>query len=79
MKRKLLMSTVELARAARVPLSSLQFWINSGKIAAPPVRLIGGKAVRHWTEADVERIRKMKGALKRGPKGPRKRARRAKI
>jgi excisionase family DNA binding protein len=66
MSRKLY-TTVQVAKAANVPRATLQFWIASGKISAPRVRLIGGRAVRHWTEADVERIRKLKGTLKSGP------------
>jgi hypothetical protein len=43
-------------------------WIKSEKIKAPKLRLIGGKAVRLWTKADIERARKFKGSLKRGPR-----------
>jgi DNA-binding transcriptional MerR regulator len=65
-------TTVEIAREANVPRATLQFWISSGKIAAPKVRLVGGKAVRLWTEADIERVRKLKGSLKSGPKASKK-------
>jgi excisionase family DNA binding protein len=65
-------TTVQVAKAANVPRATLQFWIASGKISAPRVRLIGGKAVRLWTEADVERVRKLKGTLRSGPKANKK-------
>ena len=61
-------TTVQVAKAANVPRATLQFWIASRKISAPRVRLIGGKAVRLWSEADIERLRKLKGTMKRGPK-----------
>jgi DNA-binding transcriptional MerR regulator len=65
-------TTVQVAKVANVPRATLQFWIASRKISAPRVQLIGGKAVRHWTEADVERVRKLKGTLKPGPKSKKK-------
>lgn len=60
-------TTVEVAKKADVPRATLQFWIASGKISAPPVRLVDGKAVRLWSDADLWRIRKLKGTLKPGP------------
>jgi hypothetical protein len=68
-KRKLY-STVEAARAARVPLATLQHWIKTRAIHAPAVRLVGGRAVRHWRDAQIWRIRELKGTLRPGPKGP---------
>lgn len=65
-------TTVEVAKEANVPRATLQFWIASGKISAPKVELVNGKAVRFWSDADLERIRKLKGTLKPGP-DPRKR------
>jgi excisionase family DNA binding protein len=62
-----LLSTVELARQAGVPRATLQYWIKEGKIAAPKIRLRNGVAVRLWTTADVEKARKLKGTLERGP------------
>jgi DNA-binding transcriptional MerR regulator len=64
-------TTVEVAREANVPRATLQFWIASGKISAPEVKLVDGKAVRFWSDADLGRIRKLKGTLKPGP-DPRK-------
>jgi DNA-binding transcriptional MerR regulator len=62
-----LFSTVELAKEAKVPRATLQYWIKEGKIAAPKTKLRNGVAVRLWTAADVEKARKLKGTLKRGP------------
>jgi hypothetical protein len=65
-------TTVEIAREADVPRATLQFWIASGKISAPAVQLVDGRAVRFWRDADLGRVKKLKGTLKPGP-NPRKR------
>jgi excisionase family DNA binding protein len=62
-----LLSTVEVAAAVGVPRATLQYWIKTGKIAAPKTKLRGGVAVRLWTGAQVEKARKLKGSLKPGP------------
>jgi excisionase family DNA binding protein len=62
-----LLSTVEVANEVGVPRATLQYWIKEGKIAAPKTRLRNGVAVRLWATADVEKARKLKGTLKRGP------------
>lgn len=62
-----LLSTVEVSKEVEVPRATLQYWIKEGKISAPKTRLRNGVAVRLWTPADVERARKLKGALPRGP------------
>jgi DNA-binding transcriptional MerR regulator len=61
-------TTVEVAREAKVPRATLQYWIASRRISAPAVQIVEGKAMRQWTAADVERVRKLKGTLKKGPK-----------
>jgi DNA-binding transcriptional MerR regulator len=75
MSRKLY-STVEVAKAAGVVRATVQHWIKTGKISAPAVRLVGGRAARLWTLAQTERVRRLKGTLKPGPKktGSRKKA-----
>ncbi len=67
MSRKLY-TTVEVARAAGVLRPTLQNWIKTGKIAAPPVRLRAGRAVRLWTEAQMKLIRSLKGTFPSAPK-----------
>jgi excisionase family DNA binding protein len=62
-----LLSTVEVANEVGIPRATLQYWIKEGKIAAPKTRLRNGVAVRLWAAADVEKARKLKGALRRGP------------
>ena len=62
-----LLSTVEVADALSVPRATLQYWIKEGKLSAPRTRLRNGVAVRLWAAADVEKARKLRGTLKRGP------------
>jgi excisionase family DNA binding protein len=59
-------TTSEAARQIGVSRQTLQTWIAAGEINAP--KLIGeGKAtLRLWTKADIEKIRKFKGALRPG-------------
>jgi DNA-binding transcriptional MerR regulator len=61
-------STVEVAKKAGVPRATLQFWIATGKIPAPAIQLLENKAARYWSDQDLERIRRLKGSLKPGPK-----------
>jgi DNA-binding transcriptional MerR regulator len=63
-----LYTTVEVARAAGVPRATLQHWVKTGKISAPPVRLRRNRAVRLWTDAQKKRIQKLSGTFKSGPK-----------
>jgi DNA-binding transcriptional MerR regulator len=58
MSRKLY-TTSEVAKAAGVPLATLQAWITTGVIAAPPVQGRGA-GVRLWTDAQMRQIRKMR-------------------
>jgi excisionase family DNA binding protein len=63
-----LYTTVEVAKVTRIPRATLQHWIATRKLAAPRVRLLKGKAVRLWNQAQLEEARKLKGTLKPGPK-----------
>jgi hypothetical protein len=67
MSRKLY-TTVEVAKAAGVGRTTLQYWILTRKISAPPVRLRENRAVRLWTDAQMKLIRKLIGTFKSGPK-----------
>ena len=59
-------TTIEVAEKAGVPRATLHFWMATGKIAAPAIQLVGNRAARLWSDADLERIRKLKGTLKPG-------------
>ena len=63
-----LYTTVEVSRMTKIPRATLQYWIATRKISAPRVRLLKGRAARLWNEAQVEKARKLKGTLKKGPK-----------
>lgn len=79
MSRKLY-STVEVARAAGVLRTTLNYWVRTKKISAPPVRLRHNRAVRLWTDAQRKQIRKLRGTFKSGPKkksGVRRRSKRS--
>jgi DNA-binding transcriptional MerR regulator len=59
-------TTVEVAKRENIPRATLQFWISSGKLKVPEVRLVEGRAVRLWSETDIKRARQLKGTLKPG-------------
>jgi DNA-binding transcriptional MerR regulator len=63
-----LYTTVEVARMTKIPRATLQFWIATRKIAASRVKLVKGKAMRLWSQAQIEKARELKGTLKPGPK-----------
>jgi DNA-binding transcriptional MerR regulator len=76
MSRKLY-TTVEVAKAAGVLRPTLQYWIKTGKISAPPVQLRHGVAMRLWTDAQMRRIRAMKGTFTSAPRQKARGARRS--
>jgi DNA-binding transcriptional MerR regulator len=61
-------TTVEVSEAAGVPRATLQHWIKTAKLSAPPIRLVRNRAVRLWTEAQKKRIEQISGTFKSGPK-----------
>ena len=63
-----LYTTVEVARMTKIPRATLQFWIATRKIAAPRVKLVKGRGVRLWNQAQIEAARELKGTLTPGPK-----------
>jgi hypothetical protein len=63
-----LYTTVQGAKITKIPRATLQQWIATRKIAAPRVKLLKGKAVRLWSQAQIEKARELKGTLKPGPK-----------
>jgi len=61
-------TTLEVAKMTGIPRATLQFWIATKKIPAPRLKIRGGKAVRLWNNAQIEKARELKGTLKPGPK-----------
>jgi predicted site-specific integrase-resolvase len=78
MSRKL-RNTAEAAAAAGVSRVTLQSWIAAGRLRAPEVRIVEGRAARLWTEAQVQQARRLKGTLKTGPKKGRKQSVRVEV
>lgn len=76
MKKGKLVVTSEAAKAAGVPRATLQHWIRTGAVRAPAIRLVENRAARLWSAAQIREIGKLKGRLRPGPKGPRKKAKR---
>jgi len=54
------LSTFEVARQAGVHPGTLKRWLALGKLREPKVLVIGGRVVRLWKEADIERVRRYK-------------------
>jgi hypothetical protein len=65
-------TTKQAARAAKISRASLQEWIRLGKIFAPPVQLVRGKAVRLWRARDIDRLRAVKSRIYGTGKGKRR-------
>ena len=65
-------TTVEVARRVGVSRQTLQTWIARRVIPAPKPIALGRVRVRLWTKADIERTKRFKGTLRRGPKTRRK-------
>jgi len=47
-------------------------WIRLGKIIAPSVRLVKGKAVRVWNASDIKKLRAVKSEIYGQGKGKRR-------
>jgi DNA-binding transcriptional MerR regulator len=62
-------TTGQAARAVGVSRATVQVWIKSEKFRPPKTRLVGGKAVRLWTSADLNRLRAAKLEIYRKGRG----------
>jgi hypothetical protein len=56
-------TTQRAADTVKITRQTLQTWIAKGKLKAPETQLRNGRAVRLWTEADIARLRKVKGEI----------------
>jgi excisionase family DNA binding protein len=61
-------STREAAGQLGLDWRTIQRYIAARKIPAPPVEEIGGGKVRIWTDADIERVRKLLPKIANGRK-----------
>jgi excisionase family DNA binding protein len=71
-------STAQAAREIGVSKGTLLRWLHDGVLREPKRIDLAGSAWRAWIEADIERARRVKATMRRGPKpkGRKKGARR---
>ena len=61
-------TTREAAKKVGVSSQTLHTWVETGRIVEPKSVVVGKSFIRIWTKADIERAKKFKGTLRRGPK-----------
>lgn len=66
------LSTKEVAQEIGIGRSTLERWLASGKLRRPRAAQVGRGSFRHWTEADVERVRRYKRQNYRKGRGRKK-------
>jgi len=62
-------TTEDAALSVGISRATLQFWIAAGKIKAPDVQLVEGKAVRLWDRDDLANLAKVKAEIYRKGRG----------
>ncbi len=65
-------STAQAAKTIGVSKNTLLQWLYAGRLEEPKRSIVGGVEWRVWSNSDIERARKVKATMKRGPK-PKKR------
>ena len=63
------LTTIEAGRAVGIDRITLQRWIAAKKVKAPKPVIRNGRAVRLWTPADIERLRRVKAKIHRKGRG----------
>jgi predicted site-specific integrase-resolvase len=53
-------NTQQAAKAAGIAVMTLHRWVVAKRLKAPTLRIRNGRAVRLWSEADLNRIAKLK-------------------
>jgi predicted DNA-binding transcriptional regulator AlpA len=66
------LSTRDAARKLGIAMSTLSRYISTGKVPAPKAVTSGGMTLHLWTEAEIEKVRKLLPKLKNGRKKPRR-------
>ena len=66
--------TLEAAKAVGLSLRTLDRWMAEGKVKAPKLIVVHGRAVRLWTQKDIARLRKVKEEIYRRGQGVKKKA-----
>jgi hypothetical protein len=65
-------STRDAAKRLGIPMSRLSRYMATGKVPAPKAVSSGGMTLHLWTEAEIEKVRKLLPKLKNGRKKPRR-------
>jgi hypothetical protein len=55
-----LCTTQQAAEAAGIAAMTLHRWVVAKRLKAPKLRIRNGRAVRLWSNADLEQLRKLK-------------------
>jgi predicted site-specific integrase-resolvase len=58
-----LCNTQQAAEAAGIAVMTLHRWVAAKKLKAPKLRIRNGRAVRLWSKADLDRLRKLKDEI----------------
>ena len=66
------LTTTEAARKTGLNRVTLQEWIRTGRVKAPRLVLRNGRAVRFWSQADIEKLRDVKAHTYRRGRGRKK-------
>ncbi len=53
-------NTQQAANAAGISVMTLHRWIVAKRLKVPKLRIRNGRAVRLWSKADLDRLRKLK-------------------
>lgn len=61
-------STRQVAKRLGVTHATLSRYIAAGKVPAPKTATSGGMTIHFWTEADIERVRKLLPKIANGRK-----------
>jgi excisionase family DNA binding protein len=62
------LSTREAAKRLRISYETLAHYVANGKVPAPEIVTVGRRVVHMWTEAEVERLRKLLPKIANGRK-----------
>jgi excisionase family DNA binding protein len=60
-------TTPEAAKLVGISRQTLQAWVKGRMIPSPELIEIGHVSVRLWSKADIQRAKRFKGTLRRGP------------
>lgn len=57
---KKLLSTVAVARKVGMNRVTLQKWMRVGRVKAPKLTILNGRAVRLWSSAEIQKVQDLK-------------------